>query len=841
MFSQYTNISIKEVFELLKTSDFGITNSEAEKRYTKLGPNEIKTKGVNVLEIILGQLKSPFFYLLIFAGIISFVIGQKAESLVLLLFVATNILIGFFQEYKAEKAIYLLKKIVPQKVKVIRSGQEIIIDKKFLTQGDIINLVAGDIVPAEARVIDANGFLVDESILTGEAVPQNKTDKPLEKPIDQVYLARNMVFAGTKVVFGIAKAVVVSVGQNTTLGSIAALSQNKREMGSYEKSIYYFCKLTLRMVVSTIILIFFINLIVKGTDNFVDFLIFCVALIVSILPEALPAVVTFALSNGSLKLAKEKVIVKRLSAIEDLGNIEILCSDKTGTLTQNKLSLEKVISSDKNKCLLYGYILTGKINKKAELQNPFDIALMQRLSTEIIEKARNIQIVSQIFFDSNRMKSSFLVQTQKGERILITKGATEYILKSCSKFSGNFTKQEIKEDVAREGIIGKRVLSVAFKKIDHDKTVSEKDENNMTFLGYFVFEDKIKSTTKEAINLAKKLGVKIKIITGDSLEVASFVAVQAGLFATKEQIFSGDMLEKMHPEDFANACEDGIVFARINPETKYKIIKILQKKFVVGFMGDGVNDAPALKIANVGIAVSQATDIAKESADIVLLEKDLKVVIDGIKNGRIIFANINKYIKCALSNNFGNFYSIAVISLFTNFLPMLPVQILLGNLLSDFPLIAVATDSVDIEELQKPKLYQLHLIMPLIVSLGLVSTLFDFIFFLVFYKSSPQIIQTLWFVQTIFTEIFLVYIIRTKHYFVKAKRPSMWLVMLTIIDGVLIIALPFTKFGQELFGFVAPPILGLFVVFGILFLYLVSNEIVKLVYFHFWKPQNSLD
>ncbi len=356
-------------------------------------------------------------------------------------------------------------------------------------------------------------------------------------------------------------------------------------------------------------------------------------------------------------------------------------------------------------------------------------------------------------------------------------------------------------------------------------------EKGLTFLGYLVFEDPLKNSAEDAIRLAKQLGVQIKIITGDSKETAGYVAKKVGLLAILEDVVLGEDLEKMLKDDFDAACEEKSVFARISPDVKYKIIKSLEKKFDVGFMGDGINDAPALKAANIGIAVQGASEIAKESSDVVLLQKDLKVVVNGIKDGRIIFANINKYIKCALSNNFGNFYSIAVISLFINFLPMLPVQILLGNLLSDFPLISIATDSVDTEELRKPKLYQLHMVLPLIVSLGLVSMVFDFIFYMIFFKNQPATIQTLWFVQTIFTEIFLIFIIRTKHAFFKAQKPSFPLIFFTIIDGIAIVLLPFTKWGQEFFHFVSPPLYGIFIIFLILISYLAVNELVKLVYF----------
>ena len=439
------------------------------------------------------------------------------------------------------------------------------------------------------------------------------------------------------------------------------------------------------------------------------------------------------------------------------------------------------------------------------------------------------------------MRSAFLVQSFRGEKIIIVKGASESILKNCSRLGGSFNKKEIAEDVEKNGKDGKRVLALAYKKVNREKNdLKVSDEKGLTFLGYFVFEDPLKSTAKEAIELSKKLGVKIKIITGDSKEVAEYVARRTGLASGLEDVISGEELELLTKEEFEDACESKSIFARISPDVKYNIIKSLQKKYEVGFMGEGVNDAPALKTADVGIAVLEASDIARDAADVVLLQKDLRVIVNGIKDGRMIFSNINKYIKCALASNFGNFYSIAVISLFVNFLPMLPVQILLGNILSDFPLISIATDSVDVDELRRPKLYQLHLVLPLIISLALVSTVFDFIFFTIFHKQSPANIQTLWFIESILTEIVLIYIIRTRGVFYKAKKPGFWLVLLTALDGIFIVSLPFLKIGQSWFHFAVPPIVPLLIVFFLVGCYFVTSELVKLIYYHYWKPKANM-
>ena len=842
-FSEYTNKTVHEVFEMLKTSESGLSKKEALLRQKEYGLNEIKSDHSYIFNILLRQFSSPFFYLLFITGAVTLLIGEKIESVVILVFVAANIFIGFIQEFRAEHTISLLKKLIPQKVKVLRNEKEEIIEKKYLVLGDLVQLSPGDIIPAELRVFESQNFFVDESALTGESIPVEKTGGALLHEKKEIFKAQNILFAGTSVIAGNAKAFVVNTGLQTQLGQIIKLTKENNHRSAYEKNLLYFCRLILKIVVTTVVLIFLLNLIIKGTASIFEFLIFCIALMVSILPEALPAVVIFALSRGSLKMAKENVVVKRLSSIEDLGNIEILCTDKTGTITQNKLSSEKVICENRDTAILYGLLGADVKSQKSY----FDSAIFSLANHGILKDIKTFNVLSEVTFDSFRMRSSVLVQkkpvslksnTNTNQKILITKGAPEFVLKLCSKFSGDYKRNEILKDITREGHDGKRVLVVAFKEINKEE-ITAKDEKGLTFLGYFVFEDPLKSTASEAIRLAKKLGVVIKIITGDAKEVAGFVAKTTGLITNQNDVILGQDLEKMHTDEFDNACEDNAVFARVSPEIKHKIIKSLQKKYEVGFLGEGINDAPALKTADVGIAVAGATDIAREASDVVLLQKDLRVIIDGIKNGRNIFSNINKYIKLTLASNFGNFYSIATISLFINFLPMLPIQILLTNLLSDFPLISIATDSVDIEELRKPKAYQLHTMLPLIVTLALVSTVFDFVFFFIFYKHAPAQIQTLWFIESILTELLLIFIIRTRHVFWKAKKPSFYLIFFTIIDGLAVIILPFTKLGQRFFYFVAPPLYSLLIVLLLIISYIIVSEFAKLIYFRSFMPSKA--
>ncbi len=832
-FSDYTIKNINEVFDALKSQESGLSEKEAKIRLKIYGLNEIKARRVKAIDAFLRQLKSPFFYLLFIASIIAFLIGEKIDGFTILFFVLINVFLSFFQEFRAERAVSLLKKYISSNARIQREGLEKTIGKKFLVPGDIVLLEAGDIVPADLRLLKLNNFLVDETALTGESVPVPKITLSLPQKTEELFEAKNIVFAGTLVISGEAKGIVINTAKEMVFGEIAKLATGIAKESAYERDLINFSKATLKIVLATIALVFLANLLIKGTENLFDFSIFSIALIVSILPEALPTVVTFAFSQGAMRLAKKKVVVKRLSAINDLGNIEILCTDKTGTLTENKLELENVFAKDKEKCFLYALLSSPYVEEEVESSfNPFDSAIFKKTPKNILQKLRKFKALSEIPFDSFRMRNSVLLE-EDGQRILIVKGAPEVILKLSRNF-GNFQVQDLTEEINKQGREGKRTLAVAYRVVN-ENDYSEADERDLTFLGYFSFRDPLKKTAKESIRLAKKLGVVIKILTGDSPEVAGQVGKEIGLIDDEKKVILGKELEKISEDKFLGACDDFSVFARLSPTTKHKIVKTLSGKYEVGFLGEGINDAPSLKAANLAIAVDGAADVSKEVSDIILLKKSLKVLIDGVKEGRNIFSNINKYIKCTVSSNFGNFYSIALISLFLPFLPMLPSQILLVNLLSDFPLIAVASDKVDIAELKKPKLYKLNKFISLIFLLALVSTIFDFAFFGIFRKVEPSLLQTLWFIESILTEIFLIFSVRSRQFFLKASFPSVPLLAIAFLTIFLTILLPFSGFGKEFFHLVSPPVFPLLIVAFLLVCYFAASEAVKLIYFHFRK------
>lgn len=836
-FSEFARKEINEALSILKTSESGLSEEEAKKREKEFGLNEIKEKEISSFEILFKQFKSAFFYLLFLAGILAYFLGEKIDSILIIVFALFNVVLGFFQEFKAQKSLLLLKQYFSPAASVLRDGKEKIIDKKFLVPGDIVILDAGDIVPADLRILEEKDLLVDESILTGESRPVLKVKDKIEK-LESIFEAKNILFSGTSLVSGKAKGVVILTGKETEIGKIGKLIAKIEKPSVYEKEITSFSKTILRFIVLTVTVIFLANLIIKGQRNLGDFLIFYLALTVGIIPEALPVVVAISLSNGALKLAKRNVLVKRLAAIEDLGNVEILCTDKTGTITEDKMVLDEIFSTDEEKCLEFSFLSSSLLEKDVKVvRNPFDLAIYEKLNKKNnLKEAKLIEakLISEIPFSPQRLRNSALVE-KEGKKFLVLRGAPEKILELVKD---GLDKEELLRKAAEKGKMGKRVLAIAFKELEKNE-YGEEDEKDLEFLGFLFFIDPLKKDAKTTIDLAKKLGVKIKILTGDSPEVAGRIGKEVNLIEKEEDVILGRDLEKLSEEDFDEACERYSVFARVLPETKFKIIKSLQKKYEVGFMGEGINDIPALKLANVAIAVNGAAEASKETSDIVLLKDDLKTVIEGIKRGRSIFSNIQKYIKATLASNFGNMYTMAAVSLIFPFLPMLPIQILLLNLLTDLPLVAIAADNLDVEELRRPKLQKFSEIFPLIFFFGLISSLFDFIFFGIFYAFGEKSIKTHWFLLSTLTEIFIVFSVRTRKFFLKAKALSSSLVFLIILVWVSSFVFPFTKFGQDLFDFVSPTISSILIIISISLAYLMANEIMKFFYFkHLAKKAN---
>jgi len=813
-----------EIFSLLKSRETGLTKEEVLALQQSFGFNELKIKRLNWFDVLFKQFKSAFFYLLFIAGLIALILGQRIEGILIFIFASINVLFGFWQEYRGQKAVEKLSHYLIRKTRVIRDGVEEVIDSKLLVPGDVVILEAGDILTADLRILEANELSIDESVLTGESEPVVKTAEPLSE-VKSIFEAKNIAFSGTAVLSGEGRGIVINTGSRTEFGKVTKLTASIIKPSVYEKELIDFSKVIFKTVLITFLLIFILNLILKRHLDLSEFIIFCLALIVGLVPEALPVVISSALSRGALKLAKHKVVVKRLSAIEDLGNMEILCTDKTGTLTENKLKVATIGSKDKEQCLLYA-LLASQFFKKETLNNPFDIAIVQAIKNK--ERIKDFKLLGEIPFDFQRLRNSVLVQDKQKQKIIIARGAPEIIL-AISQFSEG-EKAKILEEIKKREREGERVLGIAFKK-SFSSWPAEEAEKNFSFLGYISFYDPLKNTAPAAIKLAQRLKVNIKIITGDSKEVAGKVAFDVGLIDEPSKVILGAELENLSEEDFMKKCEEFSVFARTAPAMKLRIIKALEKKYQVGFLGEGINDAPALKAAHVGVAVREAAEVSREAADIFLLDSDLKVIIEGIQEGRIIFNNINKYIKCALSSNFGNFYSVAVLSLVLPFLPMLPPQILLENILSDVPFITISRDSVDLKELRRPKAYVLSKIFPYIFILALISSAFDFIFFGLFHRQPAVSLQTLWFIFSLLTEMVLILSLRTRSAFFKPPSPAKVLLISLIATSALGLILPYLRFSQWLFLFSPPSFYSLFLIFLLCLAYLFVNELVKKIYF----------
>ncbi|MBI2587305.1 HAD-IC family P-type ATPase, partial [Candidatus Amesbacteria bacterium] len=576
-----------------------------------------------------------------------------------------------------------------------------------------------------------------------------------------------------------------------------------QQTSSFEKDIGKFSKFILRIIGVTLVLVFAINIVVKGgAVSWIELALFSIALAVSVVPEALPVVITFGLSRGALHLAKNKVVVKRLTAIEDLGNIEILCTDKTGTLTENKLTLKEVWGKDKEKVLLVAGITclgSGHDQIDAAIWSGLPTATRGRLKGEV-------KILDEIPFDPVTRAMKIVVRW-KGKKWEVSRGADEIIMKN---------DPEAEKWTKKMGLSGKRVIAIGV---------------NGAGIGMMAFSDPVKSTTISAVRNAEKLGLKIKILTGDSPEVAGSVARELGLISDRLAVIKGDELDKMGGQEQHEAIDRFDVFARVTPTQKNTIIDLLQEKYRVGYLGEGINDGPALRSADVGLVVDHASDVGRDAADIILLKKDLKVIVDGIEEGRVVTANTRKYILATMSSNFGNFYAVSIASLIINYLPMLPLQILLLNLLSDLPMISIATDNVDPKDIVKPLPFDLKKLLGTAMVLGFVSILFDFMFFGLFFRSQPATLQTVWFIGSVLTELVFLYSIRTKKFFLTGRAPSWPIWLLTWLAGALAVGLPFTRFGVKVFKFAQLPVGSLALVFGVVAVYLITTESVKLGYY----------
>jgi Mg2+-importing ATPase len=841
--TNYWKMQKETLLSQLNTSENGLKDEEAARRLEEYGLNEVPSAGHRTsLSILLSQFKNPLVYVLIFASALSSVLGEITEAVIIIVIMLVNTLLGFTLEHKSERAVDALRKYLSYNATVVRNGKKTSVDARKIVAGDIVYLSIGDVVPADVRLLDVDDFQTNESVLTGESTPIDKNASPLEidKPLPHQLL--NTALMGSTVSNGSGRGVVVATGKNSYFGHVATKLGLLPPKTDFQNNIASFGNFLVKMIVVLTVFVFLVNAVLS--HGIIDSLIFALALAVGIIPEALPVIISVVLSGGALRLVRKHVVVKRLEAIEDIGDADILCTDKTGTLTENKAVVQSVVDVNGNFDLnLLKYALLCNIavvEGDKVLGNPIDVAIWDfaRAKGFNEESLTAFKLVREIPFGYNRRRMSVVVSIGK-RQLLISKGAPEAILDVSVSVGNETAKQPMTE--AKIGVsslienyrqAGDRLIAFGFKDIEEKNAYSVADETDLTFAGLLVLSDPPKEDAAPAISRLKTLGIKLKILSGDDPVVTADVCRKLGI-ATGGQVITGVDIEKMEDSELRKAVEVNDVYGRVTPEQKYAIVGALKKNgHVTGFLGDGVNDAPALKLADVGISVDSGVQVAKEAASIILLKKSLNVIADGVAEGRKAFGNMIKYIRNTLSGNLGNMLTLATASLFLPFIPLLPSQILLNNLLSDAPLITVSTDNLDEEDLKKPRKWDIRLIAKFALFFGLISSIFDFVTIssLVYLlNAGPELFRTGWFIESVMSEILVTFSIRTKRRFYKS-RPSRLLTVTSILVASIALILVYSPFGV-LFEFVQPPLWFLALIFGIVACYFLIVEAVKHLFF----------
>jgi len=821
----------QELLSRLNTSLLGLSSEEAEERLRIYGYNEIVKKKKRIVIVdFLSHFKSPLIIILLVAGLISGFFGEVVNTIIIFSIVMLSVVLDFYQEFRAESAAEMLKQRVATTATTVRDGVKCEVKLSEIVPGDIIYLSAGDIVPADARVISAKDLFVNQSMLTGESFPVEKTVAPLKSYESAITEWNNYLFMGTSVVSGTATAVVVKTGSLTEFGKIAKRLVSREPETEFQRGIRSFGYMIMQVTFLLVLFVFFINALYMR--SVLDSLLFAVALAVGLTPELLPMIISVNLSKGAIAMSKKGVIVKRLVSIQNFGSMDVLCTDKTGTLTENriKLVLHVDINGDESeKVILYSYLNS---HFQTGLRSPLDEAVLKFRDIDVKEYRK----IDEVPFDFVRKRLSIVIEYQN-QRFMITKGAPEEIAKICSFYEVENVIADVTEEVRRKieqkyielSTEGFRVLGVAYKRLREEKAVySVNDEFDMVFLGFIAFLDPPKETAKDSLHLLKNAGVELKILTGDNELVTRKVCEYLG-FEIKG-IVTGNEIAQTPDDALARVVEEANVFCRLTPAQKDRIINALKNNgHVVGFLGDGINDAPSMRSADVGISVDNAVDVAKESADIILLRTDLTVLHDGVLEGRKTFGNTMKYIMMGVSSNFGNMFSMAGASLFLPFLPMRPTQILLNNLLYDLSQSTIPMDEVDQEYIEKPKRWDIHFIRLFMVCLGPVSSLFDFLTFFIMlfiFNATEPLFQTAWFLESLASQTLVIFVIRTKKSPFWKSKPSRLLVLSSIAIIIFALILPYTPLGT-IFEFVESPQTFFIALAAILSAYLALAEIVK--------------
>ncbi len=824
-FWQFSN---EEAFKQLSANKNGLDDQEANRRLKVYGPNTIKPGSrSSIIFLFLSQFKSPITLMLIAAALLSAGLGDVADTVIILAIVVISSLLGFWQEKGASDAVKELMKMVQLHCDVLRKGKKKEITVEDVVPGDIVILSAGDVIPGDSLILESQELFVDEAAFTGETYPVEKNAGVL--PADTPLAKRsNALFMGSHVISGKANALIVKTGKQTEFGQISAGLQSRASETDFEKGIRKFGYMLMEITLLLVIIIFGINVFLH--KPVLDSFLFSLALAVGLTPQLLPAIISVNLSTGARRMAKQQVIVKRLSSIENFGSMNILCSDKTGTITEGKVKLKDTLDitgKHSDKVLQYAWL-------NASMQQGFNNPIDAAICAEYQGPANTFKVQAEIPYDFIRKRLTIQVKNEK-ENFAISKGALNNILSVCSHVETaegkvadiEGSKASIQLQYEQLSAAGFRTLGVAYKPANAKQDFTKADEKEMVFIGFITLFDPLKANVADLMTKMNDLGVKLKFITGDNALVAKSLALQIGI--KNPQILTGSDLLKMSNSALFHKAPLTDVFAEVEPNQKERIIAILKKAGnVVGFMGDGINDAPALHSADVGISVNTAVDVAKEAADIVLLSRGLEVLIDGIIEGRKTFANTMKYVFMSTSANFGNMFSMAGASLFLPFLPLLPKQILLTNLLTDFPEMAISTDRVDRINIQSPQHWDLGFIRRFMITFGLLSSVFDYMTFGVLIyvlHAKEKAFQTSWFIESVISAILIVLVVRTKLPFFKSL-PGKWLSIATIIILILVLALPFTSLATW-FGFARLPIAYYGWMLLIVMFYLASAEIAK--------------
>lgn len=831
----FATSDIKKSYDDLRTSERGLSDVDANHRLMTHGPNKIaKEKELNIVLEFLSYFKSPLVIILLIASTVSATFGEMRNAIIIWIMILLSVTLDFFEEHSAGNAAKKLLEQVTITTVVIRNGKKIEIQAADVVPGDVLSLSAGNLVPADARIIQADDCFVNQSSLTGESLPVEKQSGDLSEKELSLSEMSNVLFLGTSIVTGTATAVVLKTGKDTEFGKIASKLVTKEEKSEFEQGITSFGYFIMKAIIFLVLIIFLLNTLIN--HNYLESFMFAVAVAVGVTPELLPMIMSITMARGSLRMSKKGVIVKKLSAIPSFGSMNILCTDKTGTLTEDNIEL--VMCTDPMGVQNDGVLKYGYLNSffQTGIKNPLDQAVLDEGKVDIHEYKKTEEIP----FDFHRKMLSIAVNGPDGD-FLITKGAPEEVWKRCTCIRTNDQCLDFTEDSRKKTLEeyeslstqGYRVLAVGVKKI---KTVKEQytveDEKDLELVGYLAFLDPAKKGVKKVLKELNSIGVEVKIITGDNELVTQKICKDIEL--PIKGILLGKEIESLTDDALRIKAAQTTIFARFSPDQKNRIILALQSSGnVVGYMGDGINDAPSLRTADVGISVNNAVDVAKESADMVLTRKNLKILKEGILEGRKTFGNTMKYVLMGLSSNFGNMFSMIAAVTFLPFLPMLPIQILLNNLLYDFSQVTLPMDNVDADWIDKPRRWNFKYIKKFMIMLGPVSSFFDVATFLILFygfHASQSVFQTGWFIESLATQTLVIHFIRTKQVPFIQSKPGKWLVVSTLSAVTFGWIIPFTPIGAY-FNFSPLPWTIMLSIVGIVAMYLVAVELLKRLFY----------